>query len=121
MKQTLLLRLGFITLAAVGAIAFGHTYNAGRVHGQQLASLDAFTAAHASLQSQSLAPQTREYIKAQFYYFGCQIQPHVIRSMPVVDYGRVDDASLAGTEPFLRHANSPNDYYQKIQRIHATK
>jgi len=41
--------------------------------------------------------------------------------MPVVDYGRVDEASLAGAEPFIRHADDPNDYYTEIQRIHATK
>jgi hypothetical protein len=120
-KRTLLFTLGFIALAAVGSIAFSRNYNAGRVYGQQLTSLETFYAAHASLQSPSLAPQTREYIKAQFYYFGCQIQPHVIRNMPIVDYGPVDDATLDGTEPFLRHGDTPNDYYQELQRIHATK
>ncbi len=122
-RNTLLLVgiLAVVICFAVGAIIFGRIYSAGRVYGQQLTSLEAFTAAQTSLQSKSLAPQTREYIKAQFYYFGCQIEPQIIRSIPVVDYGRVDDALLAGAEPFVRHADDPNEYYKEIQRIHSTK
>jgi hypothetical protein len=120
-KQVLWVGLALCILAVIGTITCARAYNAGKNHGQKLVSLEAFEAARASLQSRSLTPQTREYIKAQFYYYGCQIKPQIIRRTPVVDYGRVDDALLGGIEPFIPHADSPNDYYRQIQCIHDGK
>lgn len=121
MKHPLLFALGFIVAISLGVLVFAQTYNSGRIYGQQLVSHEAFRDAQASLQGTNLTPQTREYLKAQFYYYGCQIQQDIIHREKVVDYGPVNDALLNGLVPFIPHGDSPDVYYQELKRIHAAR
>ena len=75
----------------------------------------------ASLFNPALAPQTREYVKAQFYYYGCRTDAHTIRRMSSVDFGRVNEDLLQRLEPFPLHADCPNDYHEQLMRIHGAK
>ncbi len=111
--------LGTLIFVAIGAIAFGRTYNAGRVAGQQIKNEEIFWTAEMSLQNQSLEPQAREYVKAQFYHYGCLVDPQIIRRVRKVDYGPVDDTILKGLEPFPFRSDHPNDYYADLLRIRA--
>lgn len=114
-----------ILLAIVAAAAlsseriYNAGYEAGRRHDQKLVYADAFTAASESLEyGTALTPQTREFIKAQFYYYGCHMGPGTIRKLPRVDYGPVDEKLIAGARPFFIRDDSPNTYYWQILRVY---
>lgn len=72
------------------------------------AYLDVAGASLASAQAPEANHQTKEYAKAQFYYYAHRSQ-HALDA----DLGPVDEKAIAGLVPFPAHADSPNDYYKK--------
>lgn len=108
MKRAIVI-VGLIVAAVL--LSF-YSYFAGHRDGRMEARTDFYgNAAGASLMSAKSAeaqPQLREYAKAQFYYY-----TYMAFQGYYEDLGPVDEKLLIGLEPFIRHADSPNDYYKK--------
>ena len=108
MKRALYI-VGFLLAAGVVATFF---YATGHRDGRQTATkqvyLDMATAGLISARAAEAQPQLKEYAKAQFYYYSHFYSPHIYQ-----DLGPVDEKLILGIDPFIRHADSPNDYYRK--------
>ena len=118
MKKVLFSTSAIFVLIALGIFTEGRTYYAGRNYGQHLIYLDALGAAGSSLSCPNLTPQTREFIKAQYYYYAWQAFASHLQDAHIVDYGPIDETLIHGTEPFVFHADSANGYYQILQEHH---
>ena len=68
-------------------------------------------------QSANLSPQTREYLKARYYWNAAVwISPSWMAGLRA-DFGPVDDSVLAGLDPY-KDASSSAEVYEQAQRIH---
>jgi hypothetical protein len=111
-----MIRYLFVSLLAILLIAlsiFGmfRAYEAGRRSASDQIYLDMATTGLIGAQCETATPQLKEYAKAQLYYYSAQLHPPKL----FVDLGPVQESMLKDLEPFIRHADSPNDYYRKLK------
>ena len=113
MKRTLIALSTVILLALIiGSYVIGYRGGASMAREQMYqVYLDMAGASLASAQAPEANYQTKEYAKAQFYYYAYLSQRNIY-----LDLGPVDLKTIAGLEPFIRHADSPNDYYNRPQK-----
>jgi len=114
MKRALVTLAGVCLLAFTGIASFvigaRVGQNTAKEHLSQ-AYLDMAAASLISAQAPEASEQTKEYAKAQFYYYAHRTQRNIYQDLGPVDLNRID-----GLEPFIRHADSPNDYYKKAEQ-----
>jgi hypothetical protein len=111
MKRALFALTAVVLLALTGIACFVAGFRGGISTGRQETTqvyLDIATASLISARAPEATHQTKEYAKAQFYYYSHRSQKNIYQ-----DLGPVDLKAVDGLEPFIRHADSPNDYYKK--------
>jgi hypothetical protein len=110
MKRVLIL-FGLIVAAGIGGLlSYAAGHRDGRTSARKEIYLDMAWASLLSAQAPEATPQLREYAKAQFYYYSYFLSPNIYQNL-----GPVDVSIIRGLEPFIRHADSPNDYYKNIK------
>jgi len=103
-----------VVIVVIAAIGINVAYRKGIHDGRREVYKDMFTAASLTASSKSASPQLREYVKAQMYFFLTQHNITMLsHQMPMIDLGPVEVSLIAGTYPFLPHADTPNDYYEQ--------
>jgi len=111
MKRAFIALTAVVALALSGIACYVAGFQCGISAGRQQATqvyLDIATASLISARAPEATHQTKEYAKAQFYYYTHRSQKNIYQ-----DLGAVDLMAIDGLEPFIHHADSPNDYYRK--------
>jgi len=106
--------LFIVGVLVIGGLLAVFAYFSGHRDGRKAATrqvyLDIATAGMLSARAPQAQPQLKEYAKAQFYYYSHFYSPEIYQ-----DLGPVDENLLQGLEPFLKHADFPNDYYKRTR------
>lgn len=108
MKKFTAICVVVLLLVLVGFVSYVTGYQQGRKTSYSRLCLDIAGASLNTVRASEANPQLREYAKSQFYYYVSKLPGEFY-----VDMGPVDERLISGLEPFIRHADSPNDYYRK--------
>jgi hypothetical protein len=82
--------------------------------GMRKASYEDFSWSYTLLRQSGTNDQLREHLKARVYYNAQYLPDDMLRRIPDIDFGPINEEMLGNFTAAPPHADSPNDYYKAI-------